>query len=373
MASTETTDESELWRTRTRQFAEVEIRPRVEAMERQERIDPELRARLGREGFLGLTIPREFGGQEANSQVIVAVLSELARGSAAVATLVSVHLSVASAPIVTWGSYPQKRRYLPRLASGEWLGAFALTEPGAGSDPARLASRYRKEGESYLLDGAKTFITNGELADVLLTFATSDPALGSKGITAFLLPKGSAGFASTHRLQKLGLRASETNELRFEGVRLPEEARLGPEGHGLRVALKALTDGRVGIAACALGVAEAGFDELLRVAREAPSDGTRTVVGQAYTDLLSARALVERAARRKDRGETFSEEASAAKLLASHVAVRMAHRAMDTAGPSGARADSRAGQLLRDARVFPIVEGTSEIQELILGRALIGS
>jgi alkylation response protein AidB-like acyl-CoA dehydrogenase len=360
------------WAERAQRFARDRLRPARPAMDREERISDPIRAELGDAGFLGLTAPREFGGAGATAVDIVGVLSALAKESAAVATLVSVHLSVATAPIAEWGSAGQKAEYLPRLARGEWLGAFALTEPGAGSDAAGIQTRYRTTPTGYRLDGSKMFITNGGLAEVVLTFATHDPALGGRGTTAFLLRKGTKGFSVAHRLAKLGLDASETTELVYDGLELPAEARLGPEGAGLKVALKALTDGRVGIAACALGVAEAALEELVGSVRAAPSDGGRRAAARAYAEVLAARALVERAARCKDEGRPFVEEASAAKLAASQAAVRTAHAAVDSAGYAGVLAGARAGELLRDARVFPIVEGTTEIQELILGRALVG-
>jgi alkylation response protein AidB-like acyl-CoA dehydrogenase len=360
------------WRARARALADGSVAPRREAMERAEAIDPELRRELGAAGFLGLTVPTEFGGSGATTRALVAVLEELGRGSAAVATLLSVHLSVAAAPIATWGTAEQRQRYLPRLATGEWLGAFALTEPSVGSDAAHLSTRYRPDGEGFRLDGAKMFITNGGLADVLLTFATRDPALGARGVSAFLVERGAPGFAVAGKLAKLGLRASETNELLYDGLRLPAAARLGPEGEGLAVALRALTEGRVGIAACALGVARAAYEELLALGRSDPSDGARSALARAYTELTAAAALVERAAASKDEGRPFVDEASAAKLFASETAVRLAHLAVERSGPAGGLDRARPAQLLRDARVFPIVEGTTEIQELILGREILG-
>jgi alkylation response protein AidB-like acyl-CoA dehydrogenase len=341
-------------------------------MERSDRMPPEVRLRLGSEGFMGLTIPTEYGGAGAPALALVQVLSEMARGNAAVATLLSVHLSVASAPIVAWGSPAQKERYLPSLASGQRLGAFALTEPGAGSDTASVSTRARREDGGFRLDGTKMFITNGGLADLLITFANEAPERGRKGVSAFLVEHGTPGFTVSQKLDKLGLRASETCELVFDGVRVPADARLGPEGGGIPIALKALTDGRVGIAACALGVAEAALEELIATARASPGEWPHLGVAPAYAEVLAARTLVEYAAQRKDAGLPFIEASSAAKLVASRAAVRTAHAAVDAAGPAGGRVDSRAAALLRDARVFPIVEGTSEIQELILGRALLG-
>jgi alkylation response protein AidB-like acyl-CoA dehydrogenase len=342
-------------------------------MDRDDAMPDPIRAGLAEEGFFGLTVPRAWGGDEAPAEALAAVLAELSRESAAVATFLAVHLSVAAAPIAEWGSDEQRRRYLPAMARGATLGAFGLTEPGSGSDAGALATRYRREDGGYVLDGSKMFITNAGSAGITLVFATRDPALGHAGISAFLVPTETPGFSVRQRLDKLGIRGSETTELVFQSARLPRDALLGHEGSGLKIALAALTGGRVGIAACALGVADAAFEELQRLAKESPEDWKRSLVARAYADVRAARALIEQAARQKDRGEPYIEEASSAKLFASQTAVRVASAAMDIAGPAGAVAGARAGRLWRDARVFPIVEGTTEIQELILGRRLVGT
>jgi alkylation response protein AidB-like acyl-CoA dehydrogenase len=361
------------WPTRARSFAERELLPRAAQIDREDRMPVEIPQELGKQGFSGLSLPKEYGGQGEGSATTAAVLEELARGSASAAVLLAVHLSVCASPIAQWGDAQQKEELLRPLAEGRWLGAFALTEPAAGSDAKQLQTRYRAKGSGYSLTGSKTFITNGGLADLLLVFATRDPALGSKGISAFAVRKGTLGFTVTSRFDKLGLRGSETTELAFEDMTLPAEARIGPEGAGLHVALGALTGGRIGIAACALGVADAAYDELLRVAQRRPSDLARAQAARSYSELAATRALIWRAASRRDAGEPVEEEASAAKLLASQAAVRIANAALDLAGPEGALSGSAAERLLRDARVFPIVEGTTEIQERILGRALLGS
>ncbi|MGI0150568.1 MAG: acyl-CoA dehydrogenase family protein, partial [Thermoplasmata archaeon] len=363
MVGTPPSSQVEVWRARARTFASEEIEPRVPEMERTDRLPPEILARLAEVGFLGLTLPVEFGGAGASTRATAAVLGEVARASAAVATLLSVHLSVASTPLVAWGTPEQKHRYLPAMASGRRLGAFALTESGAGSDAGSIACRYRRTEGGFRLDGTKMFITNGALADLLITFANVDPARGARGVSAFLVEKGAPGLSVAQRLAKLGLRGSETTELVFDGLALPAEALLGTEGQGLSIALRALTDGRVGIAAVALGVAEASLQELLETVRESRTEGGRAAVARAFTEVSAARALVERAAELRDAGAPFAEAASAAKLFASEVAVRTAESAVDAAGPAGGLVDGRAGRLLRDARVFPIVEGTSEVQE----------
>ncbi|MCI4317233.1 MAG: hypothetical protein L3J96_01725 [Thermoplasmata archaeon] len=215
-------------------------------------------------------------------------------------------------------------------------------------------------------------LLNGALADTLVVFASHDPSEGSRAISAFIVTKGTPGFSGPQKLEKLGLRESETTELLFEDCRLGQERLLGPEGKGLSVALGALAGGRIGIAAVALGVARAAFEETQRIAQAEPTDARRTAVAQSFTDVLAARALIERAAGVKDAGLPFAEDASAAKLFASQAAFRVAGRCVDVAGVSGSLDDGRPGRLWRDARVFPIVEGTTEIQELILGRTLVG-
>ena len=363
--------DADAWRRRAREWATEQLQPLAERIDREDRLPVDLPGVLGEAGFMGLTIPTAHGGTSADTRSTVAVLEEISRASAAAATLLSVHLSVAAAPIVEWGTETQRQEYLPRMARGEWLGAFGLTEPSVGSDAANLATRYRREGSGFVLDGSKMFITNGGSAHVVLIFATKDPAEGHRGISAFLVRHNTPGFSVAQRLDKLGLRGSETTEIHLEDARLPSEGLLGQEGNGLRVALGALTGGRVGIAACALGVARAAFDEAQRSAQDAPADWKRAQIARAYVDLEAGAGLVERAATLKDLGQPYAEVASAAKLQCSRVAVEIASTAFNIAGPPAARSGARAGRLLRDARVFPIVEGTSEIQELILGRALV--
>ena len=362
----------ERWRERAREFARTVVAPVAEAMDRTGAMPAAIRERLRARGFFGLGIPESDGGGGGDSRCLAAVLEEISAASADVATLLSVHLSVAAAPILRWGTPEQRARYLRPLAEGAWLGAFALTEPSVGSDAAHLACRYRPADGGWVLRGTKMFITNGDAADLVLLFATRDPALGHGGVSAFLVRHGTRGFSASQHLDKLGLRGSETCELVLEDASLPADALLGAEGDGLKVALGGLAGGRIGIAACALGVARAAYETMQASARAAPEDWKRTEVARAFTDVSAARALVEAAARRKDAGEEFVEAASAAKLFAGQAAVRIAARGVDVAGPAGARTGHRAERLLRDARVFPIVEGTTEIQELILGRALVG-
>jgi alkylation response protein AidB-like acyl-CoA dehydrogenase len=361
----------ESWRRSAHTFAAEHVRGAATAIDRDDRIPAALVQKLAREGFLGLGVPAEWGGSHGSASSIAAVLEELSWGSAAVGVLTAVHLSVASAPIVAWGTTVQQDRFLRPMASGERLGAFGLTEPDAGSDAASLRSRYRRTQTGFVLDARKMFISNAVPNGIVLVFATKDPALGRHGISAFLVPGESVGFSVAQRLDKLGLRGSETSELVLESVALGEDALLGPEGGGLKVALSSLAGGRIGIAACALGVARAAFDELQANVRKDDAEWKRTLLARGFSDLASARALVDRAAAAKDAGAPFARDASVAKLVASQAAVRIASWGVDAAGAEGTRGGAPAERLLRDARVFPIVEGTTEIQELVLARELL--
>ncbi len=364
---------AENWRARAREFAESRVRPLAAAIDREDRVPEEIVRALAEARFFGLGIPPEWDGAGGDTRATVAVLEELSRASAAVAVLVAVHLSVCAAPILTHGTTEQKERFLRPLAKGSLVGAFGLTEPGAGSDTAHLSTRYMLDGTDYVLRGTKMFTSNAVSAGVILVFATSDPSLGSRGISAFIVPPGTPGFSVAQRLDKLGLRGSETTELVLDAVHLPRSSLLGREGEGLHVALGALAGGRVGIASCALGVATSAFEEMLRAVRSHDEEWKRPILARAYTELASARALVERAAELKDASQPYVEAASVAKLVASRAAVSIASAGIDVAGPEGIRAGSAAERLLRDARVFPIVEGTTEIQELILARGLLAS
>ncbi|MCI4325657.1 MAG: acyl-CoA dehydrogenase family protein [Thermoplasmata archaeon] len=362
----------EAWRARAHAYAEEFVRPAAEAIDRDDALPDSIVHGLRGPGFFGLGVPASWGGSGGDTRTVAAVLEELSAASAAVGVLLSVHLSVCTHPILLHGTDAQRERLVRPLASGRALGAFALTEPGVGSDAAHISTRYSRTPSGFLLNGSKMFITNGARADVVLAFATRDAAAGAHGVSAFVVEKGTRGVGTAQKLEKLGLRGSETNELVFQDALVPEENLLGPEGEGLKLALSALTAGRVGIAACALGVARSAFDALQAAAVAEPTDGRRSAVAGAFTTLSAARALVEKAAAEKDAGRPYVEAASVAKLFASRAAVEIASTAVDVAGPAGVRRGAAPERLLRDARVFPIVEGTTEIQQLILGRTLVG-
>lgn len=361
------------WRERTEQFAREWIEPRARGWDLEDDMPSEVVRELARQRLLGLAIPPEYGGSGADTWTLAQVLERLAFGSLAVATLVAVHLSVAAAPIEARGTPAQKERYLPALAQGTMVGAFGLTEPAVGSDAQRLQTRYRRQDGKFVLEGTKMFITNGKSAGVVLTFATRDPSLGARGISAFLVPQNTPGFVSGQRLEKMGLRGSETMELVFQDCELPLEALLGEEGQGFAIAMDALEGGRIGIAACSLGVADAALEALRTGLPTYPEPWQRSILARSFVEVEAARALVEKAARLKDAREEFSGAASAAKLYASQAAFRVASWGLDALGWEAVDRSGRhrMEQLFRDARVLSIVEGTTEIQERILGRRLL--
>ena len=359
------------WVAVAERFAVETVTPRAEEMDRTDRLPQAIRDGLSSSGLMSLTTPTQFGGASADTRTVARVLEVLATASGAVATVLSVHLAVAVGPIVEHGSAEQHGRFLPNLASGKWLGAFALSEPSVGSDAGHLSTRYSATAGGFRVRGNKMFTTSADSADVIVLFATKDPALGTHGISAFVVTKDVPGVSVGQRLDKLGIRGSETVELVLQDAPLPRSALLGVEGDGFGIAMDALAGGRIGIAACALGVARGAFNALRLAAHEEPADWKRATVARAYSEVEAAAALVRHAAELRDQGVPFVDAASAAKLFASQVAVRVAQAGVDVAGPAGVREGAIAGRLLRDARVFPIVEGTTEIQELILGRDLV--
>jgi acyl-CoA dehydrogenase len=359
------------WVDVAQRLADELVAPAAKELDRTDRLPIAIREGLATSGLMGLTAPVEFGGAAADTRTVARVLEALAVASGAVATILSVHLAVAMGPIVENGSPDQRASLVPSLASGKWLGAFSLSEPSVGSDAARLDTRYWPADNGFRLRGNKMFTTSAESADVIVLFATRDPALGARGISAFVVTKGTPGITVGQRLDKMGIRGSETVELVLEDALLPPVSLLGNEGEGFPIAMRALAGGRIGIAACALGVARAAFNAMREAAKREPADWKRAAVAQAFGELEAAAALVQHAAELKDEGAHFADVASAAKLVASQSAVRIASMGVNVAGPAGVVRGAAAGRLLRDARVFPIVEGTTEIQELILGRELV--
>ena len=361
------------------EFVDREVVPRAAEWDRAESVDTGIVKKLGDLGFLGLTIDERYGGSGGDHLAYCLVLEELGRGDSSVRGIVSVSLGLVTKSIKTYGTDEQRHEWLPRLCSGSALGCFALTEPGTGSDAANLTTRAVRDGDDWLLSGTKMFITNGTWADVALVFArTGGP--GPRGITAFLVETDTPGLTRREVRGKLGLRGQATAELTFDGCRVSDAARLGPEGHGFKIAMSTLDKGRMSLAAGCVGLAQACLDAAVRYSGERtqfgkPIAGHQLVqrhLAQIAVDTAAARLLVWRVADLVDRGQPFGTEASMAKLFASEAAVRAAESAVQVFGGYGYIDEYPVGKYLRDARVTTLYEGTSEIQQLLIGRALTG-
>ncbi|WP_457027922.1 acyl-CoA dehydrogenase family protein [Kitasatospora sp. P5_F3] len=360
-------------------FTDREIVPYAADWDRAESVDRAIIGKLGKVGFLGLTIPEEYGGSGGDHLAYCLVLEELGRGDSSVRGIVSVSLGLVAKSVNSYGSEQQKRHWLPRLTSGEALGCFALTEPGTGSDAANLTTRAVRDGEDWLITGAKMFITNGTWAEVALVFArTGGP--GHQGITAFLVPTATPGLERREIHGKLGLRGQATAELTFDAVRVPDSARLGAEGKGFSVAMAALAKGRMSVAAGCVGIAQACLDAAVGYAKEREQFGkpiasyqlVQELISDISVDLDAARLLTWRVADHIDRGLPFATESSVAKLYASEAAVRAANNALQVFGGYGFIDEYPVGKYLRDARVMTLYEGTSQIHKLLIGRSLTG-
>ncbi|MFF0277261.1 acyl-CoA dehydrogenase family protein [Streptomyces sp. NPDC004330] len=376
----EPSEEQEAARRLAEDFVAREVAPHATAWDRAEEVDRAIVKKLGAVGFLGLTIPEEYGGSGGDHLAYCLVTEELGRGDSSVRGIVSVSLGLVAKTVAAWGDEEQKREWLPRLASGDALGCFGLTEPGTGSDAGNLATRAVRDGDDYLLSGTKMFITNGTWADVVLLFARTGGAPGHRGVSAFLVPTDSPGLTRRAVHGKLGLRGQATAELVLEDVRVPATAMLGPEGKGFAVAMSALAKGRMSVAAGCVGIAQAALDAAVRYAGEREQFGKPIASYQLVQELISdiavdvdaARLLTWRVADLIDRGRDFATAASKAKLYASEAAVRAANNALQVFGGYGYIDEYPVGKLLRDARVMTLYEGTSQIQKLIIGRALTG-
>ncbi|MFH8667298.1 acyl-CoA dehydrogenase family protein [Streptomyces anulatus] len=373
-------EEQEAVRKLAEDFVAREVAPHVVAWDRAENVDKSIVKKLGDVGFLGLTVPEEYGGSGGDHLSYCLVTEELGRGDSSVRGIVSVSLGLVAKTVASWGSEEQKRQWLPRLTGGEAIGCFGLTEPGTGSDAGNLATRAVRDGGDYVVNGTKMFITNGTWADVVLLFARTNDAPGHRGVSAFLVPTDTPGLARRTIHGKLGLRGQATAELVLQDVRIPAGALLGPEGKGFSIAMSALAKGRMSVAAGCVGIAQAALDAAVRYAGEREQFGKAIARHQLVQELLSdiavdvdaARLLTWRVADLIDRGQEFATAASKAKLYASEAAVRCANNALQVFGGYGYIDEYPVGKLLRDARVMTLYEGTSQIQKLIIGRALTG-
>ncbi|MFB8216893.1 acyl-CoA dehydrogenase family protein [Streptomyces anulatus] len=373
-------EEQEAVRKLAEDFVAREVAPHAVAWDRAENVDKSIVKKLGDLGFLGLTVPEEYGGSGGDHLSYCLVTEELGRGDSSVRGIVSVSLGLVAKTVASWGSEEQKRQWLPRLTAGEAIGCFGLTEPGTGSDAGNLATRAVRDGGDYVVNGTKMFITNGTWADVVLLFARTNDAPGHRGVSAFLVPTDTPGLTRRTVHGKLGLRGQATAELVLQDVRIPAGALLGPEGKGFSVAMSALAKGRMSVAAGCVGIAQAALDAAVRYAGEREQFGKAIARHQLVQELLSdiavdvdaARLLTWRVADLIDRGQEFATAASKAKLYASEAAVRCANNALQVFGGYGYIDEYPVGKLLRDARVMTLYEGTSQIQKLIIGRALTG-
>ncbi|TWB82301.1 alkylation response protein AidB-like acyl-CoA dehydrogenase [Nitrospirillum amazonense] len=372
------TEEQAMVRDMARAFARERLAPGAAERDRTSAFPAEELKAMGELGLMGMLVPEEWGGAGTDILSYVLAIEEIAAGDGAISTIMSVHNSVGCAPILKFGTPAQKERYLRAMASGQMLGAFCLTEPQAGSDASALKTRAVRDGDHWIINGAKQFITNGQNAGVALVFAVTDPAAGKKGISAFLVPTDTPGYTVARLEHKLGQRCSDTAQIVFDNVRVPHEAMLGEPGQGYRIALANLEGGRIGIAAQSVGMAQAAFNAARDYARERTSMGVAIIEHQAVafrladmaTRIEAARQLVLHAASLRQVGQPCLKEASMAKLFASEMAERVCSDAIQTFGGYGYVDDFPVERIYRDVRVCQIYEGTSDIQKLVISRNL---
>jgi len=370
--------EQKMVRLMAKDFARKELEPLAAKRDKEEIFPMDVVKKMGQLGLLGMMVPAEYGGVGAGAVSYCLALQEIAYSCASTAVTMSV-ANLSTEPLLKFGNENQKAKYLFKLAQGELLGCFALTEPGAGSDPGSLSIKAEDKGDYYLINGTKTFITHGQYADVVNLITRTSPEKGSKGLSAFIVEKGTPGFSIGTREDKMGLRASNTVELLFEDCQVPKENLLGKEGLGFKIAMTALDSGRIGIASQALGITRACLDESIRYAKERKQFGKaissfqaiQWMIADMATGIEAASLLTLSAAWRKDQGMPFTKEASMAKLFASELANKSAYLAMQIHGGYGYLKDFKVERLYRDARATSIYEGTSEIQRIVIARELL--
>lgn len=365
-------------REMARSFARERLASGAAKRDREHLFPSEELQEMGALGLLGMLVPEAYGGSDTGVLAYAAAVEEIAAGDGPCSTIMSVHSSVGCVPILKFGTEEQKERILPRLASGEWIGGFALTEPQAGSDASNLKTRARRDGDHYVIDGAKQFITSGKNGQMIIVFAVTDPDAGKKGITAFIVPTDTPGYEVIRVEEKLGLHASDTCQIAFNEMRIPADLRLGEEGEGYRIALANLEGGRIGIAAQSVGMAQAAFEAARDYARERKAFGKAIFDHQAVafrladmaTQIEAARQLVWHAAALREAEMPCLSEASMAKLFASEIVERVCSDAIQIHGGYGYMSDYPVERIYRDARICQIYEGTSDIQRLVIARNL---
>jgi len=374
-------DQQKLIRDTVRQFMETEVRPFVKQWEKQEKFPAEAIQKLGEMGCCGMLTPEEWGGPGLDTVSYVLMLAEVARVHTAMSTAIGVTNSAVQAPLLMFGNEAQKKSYLRGMATGETLGAFCLTEPTAGSDAAGIQARAVREGNVYKLNGTKTWVTNGNAADVLIVFAKTDPAAGGKGISAFLVEPGFLGFRRGRHEEKMGQHSSPSVEILLNDCVVPAENRLGEEGQGLKIALSALDGGRIGIAAQAVGLAQGALEETIKYAKQRRAFGKslgefqaiQWMIAEMQMEIEAARGLTHYAAWMKDAHPAKRGAASSkAKLYASEMVNRVVYKAVQVHGSVGYSRETEVERMYRDARVLTIYEGTSEVQRMIIARELLG-
>ncbi|MBM3108766.1 acyl-CoA dehydrogenase family protein [Pseudomonas sp. V1] len=371
-------DEQQQISDAVRQFAQERLRPFAEQWDREHRFPSEAIEEMAQLGLFGMLVPEQWGGSDTGYVAYAMALEEIAAGDGACSTIMSVHNSVGCVPILKFGNEQQKQQFLVPLASGAMLGAFALTEPQAGSDASSLKTRARRDGDHYVLNGCKQFITSGQNAGIVIVFAVTDPEAGKRGISAFIVPTDLPGYEVARVEDKLGQHASDTCQIVFDNVRVPLANRLGEEGEGYKIALANLEGGRIGIASQSVGMARAAFEVARDYARERESFGKSLIEHQAVafrladmaTNIAVAGQMVLHAAALRDAGRPALVEASMAKLFASEMAEKVCSQALQTLGGYGYLSDFPLERIYRDVRVCQIYEGTSDIQRMVIARNL---
>ncbi len=371
-------DEQELLRDTIREFVEAEVAPIAAELDAEERFPEELIKEIGEIGVMGIPIPEDHGGVGMGYLEQVMAVEEISKACASTGVSVLVHSMFCCCPIFEFGNDEQKEKYLPELATGEKLGAFGLTEPNAGTDAAMQSTTAVDNGDHFVLNGSKIFITNGSYADVYIVFASTDKSLGNKGITAFILEKGMEGFSFGSKEHKMGIRASATYELVFDNVKVPKENVLGEIGEGFKIAMKTIDGGRIGIAAQALGIAQGALDVSCAYVKDRVQFGkpissfqnTQFTLAEMQTRIQTARQMVYRAACLKDSGEKYTADAAMAKLFASETASYVTNKAIQLFGGYGFTREYPVERMMRDAKITELYGGTSEAQKMVIAREM---
>ncbi len=370
----------ELFTNMVKEFTETEVKPLAHEVDEEERFPEETVKKMAECGLLGINVPHELGGAGGDMKMYITAVETLSKACATTGVILSAHTSLCVSPIMEYGTPEQKQKYIPKLASGEWLGAFGLTEPNAGTDAKNQQTIAVLDGDDYVINGTKIFITNGGKADVYVIFAMTDKSLGLKGITAFIVEAKTPGFSIGKKELKMGIRGSSTCELVFENMRVPKENILGKIGEGYKIAMKTLDGGRIGIAAQALGIAEGALEETIKYVKErkqfgqaiARQQNTQFVIADMATKVRATRHLVFDAAEAKQtKSPELSVKAAMAKLFAAEVAMEVTTKAVQLHGGYGYTRDYPVERMMRDAKITEIYEGTSEVQRMVISAALL--